>query len=260
MTPAAGRAPLAGRGIVITRPAPQAGRLVELVRALGGRPFVCPAIEIRDPPDPAPLHELVARLASFDFAVFVSPSAVVRAMEVITAVGPLPPGLTLAVVGPGSAGELRRYTDAPVLAPTARFDSEGLLELPQLRAPRGKRVVIFRGQGGREHLGESLAARGAHVEYAQCYVRAKPELDLTPLIEAWAGGSVNAVIVTSSQALRNLTEMLGEDGGRALRETPTFVSHPRIARAAGELGLKKVIEAAPGDETMVDHLCRYFEG
>jgi uroporphyrinogen-III synthase len=50
---------------------------------------------------------------------------------------------------------------------------------------QGKRVIIFRGEGGRELLGETLKQRGAAVEYVSCYRRARPQLDPAPLLKLW---------------------------------------------------------------------------
>ena len=69
---------------------------------------------------------------------------------------------------------LARHGIHDVISPPLRFDSEALLELPQLTDVNGRRVIIFRGDGGRELLGETLAARGASVEYVSCYRRGRP--------------------------------------------------------------------------------------
>src|SRR3954470_3979514 len=78
-------APLAGRGVVVTRPAHQAPKLIELLRQAGTHPIPFPVIEIADVDDPAPLTALIARLEDFDRAIFVSPNAVHKAMTLIAA-------------------------------------------------------------------------------------------------------------------------------------------------------------------------------
>jgi uroporphyrinogen-III synthase len=251
--------PLAGKGIVVTRPAQQAERLAGLIRAAGGEAILYPVIEIRDVVDPQPLYDLIDRLDEFDLAVFISPNAAHQALGAIAGRRALPATLAIAAVGPGTARGLAGLGVANVIAPGGRGDSEALLALPQLGEPRGKRVVIFRGDGGRELLADELTARGALVEYATCYRRVRPDLDPAPLIAAWDRGGLHAVAVTSSEGLRNLCEMAGAAGRMLLARTPLFVTHPRIGQTARELGLSNVIVTTEsGDEGLVAALIEHF--
>jgi uroporphyrinogen-III synthase len=254
--PSAG--PLAGRGIVLTRPAHQAGTLAARVAAAGGRVILFPAIAILDPADFAPFNALVDRLHEFDLAIFISPNAVNKAMNRITVRRALPAGLAIAAVGHATANALRACGVANVIVPTDSFDSEALLALPALEAMTGKRVAIFRGEGGRELLGETLTARGARVEYAECYRRVKPCLDPAPLLDAWVRDELHAVVVTSSEGLNNLCEMIGKAGRSRLAGTPVFVPHARIAASANTRGLSKVVTTDAGDDGIVAGLCAYF--
>ena len=251
-------AALAGRGILVTRPAEQARELAALIRAAGGEPVVFPAIEIADMPDLQPLFAVIDRLDGFDIAVFISPSAVNKAMNLIRARREWPARLAAAAVGRGGAKELARYGIGRVIAPERKFDSEALLALPEMNEVAGRRVVIFRGDGGRELLGDALAARGASVEYAECYRRVKPGADAAALLRAWGRNEVAAVTVTSSEGLRNLFEVIGKLGQAWLKKTPVFVTHPRIADTARELGVATVVVTEQGDEGIVAGLARWF--
>ena len=257
MSDASTTKPLAGKGIVVTRPAHQAAHLAGLVRAAGGVPLLFPVIEIADIEDPQPLFALIDRLDEFAWAIFVSPNAVSKAFAVITKRRAVPPHLRFAAVGRGSVRELDRLGVAGVVAP-ARFDSEALLEMPELADVGGKHVLIFRGTGGRDLVGDVLAARGAIVEYAACYRRARPCTDPAPLLEAWGRNALDAVTVTSSEGLRNLCDLLGPGGRQRLVRTPLFVPHPRIAAAARELDLATVVQTAQGDEGLFAGLLHWF--
>ncbi|HUP95548.1 MAG TPA: uroporphyrinogen-III synthase [Burkholderiales bacterium] len=250
--------PLEGLGIVITRPAAQAQALVELIRDRGGWPISFPATEILDIADPTRLHALIDRMHTFDIAIFVSPNAAAKGMSAIRARAQLPRSLKVLAIGGGTARELKRHGVGSVIVPAERFDSEALLELPELAAAKGKHIVIFRGEGGRALLGDTLAARGAAVEYAQCYRRVKPDRDTGPLLDAWRRGKVHAVVATSSEGLRNLHGMLGAAGRHFLEPTPLFVPHPRIAATARELGLHSVVLAQPLDAGIVTTLVQHF--
>jgi uroporphyrinogen-III synthase len=123
---------------------------------------------------------------------------------------------------------------------------------------RGRSVVIFRGEGGREWLGRELEARGARVEYAECYRRARPQADPRRLLARWQAGAVEAVSITSAEGLANFSAMLGATGGRYLRATPVFVPHPRIAHAARDLEVREVIVTGRGDERTVAEMAAFF--
>jgi uroporphyrinogen-III synthase len=247
---------LKGKGIVVTRPAHQAGPLARSIEEAGGRAVLFPAIEICDLEDLAPFYEVVDELETFDLAIFISPNAAERAIGMILGRRALPPGLRLAAIGAGGVRALAARGVTEVIAPEGRYDSEALLELPEVAAAR--RVAIFRGAGGREHLGEALRARGASVTYAECYRRARPKLDPRPLIEAWTRGAIDAVSVTSSEGLRNFCDMITDAGREPLQRTALFVTHPRIAQAAHELDVRTVIVTGPGDQGLLEGMAAYF--
>jgi len=241
---------LEGRGIVVTRPAGQADALAALIEAQGGRALRFPAIEIEDLP-----NWRLPDLSGADVAVFVSPTAVQKAFAKL---GAWPQGVRAAGVGRGTRRELERHGLREVLAPEAGADSEALLALPEMHDVAGRRVVIFRGEGGREQLGETLAARGAQVETAECYRRVRPQADSGPLLEAWERNQVHAVTVSSTEGLDNLVELLGEAGRPHLALTPLFAAHERIAQHARQLGIHEVLVGGPGDAELVERLVAYF--
>ena len=92
----------------------------------------------------------------------------------------------------------------------------------------------MRGEGGRELLADTLAARGARTEYLECYRRMLPHADMAPLIGAWDGGEIDAVTVSSTASLDNLITLLGVP---RLAARPLFVNHARVAERAHEVGI-----------------------
>jgi uroporphyrinogen-III synthase len=251
--------PLAGRRIVVTRPKGQAETLLGLIRQAGGEPLEIPALEIRDLTDLAPFYSVIERLDSFDMAVFVSRNAV-RKVFALIGTRPWPAQLRVATVGNGSREELESHGIAGVIAPGGQSDSEALLALPDFNVVAGRRIAIFRGEGGRTLLGDTLSARGALVEQAACYRRASPVQSAALLAAAWERGKVDAVTVSSSDGLANLLVMLGSDGPQRLAATTLFVPHPRVAVEAVRKGLKRPVVAGPGDAEMAAALVAYFGG
>jgi uroporphyrinogen-III synthase len=249
---------LAGRRIVVTRPAGQNEGLAELIRAEGGEPIVFPVLEILDLDDTRALVAAADRLHEYDLAVFISPNAVDKALNVIGARRAWPPGLRAATIGRASERALARYGVADVIAPSGRFDSEALLALPQLADVQGWRVVVFRGDGGRELLGDTLRERGATVDYIECYRRVRPNADVEPLLKRWGRGEIDAVTVSSSEGLRNLYDMLGKLGQAWLKRTPLLAPHARIVENARALGCERVIETGPADEGLCAGLVAFL--
>lgn len=229
---------LAGVRVLVTRPRDQAENLARLIEERGGEAIRFPVIEIAEPQDTQALLAVIDRLKDFALAIFISPNAVNRAMNLIQARGGLPPATRAACVGCGSARELKHFGIENVIVPQGRFDSEALLELPELRQVAGQRIVIFRGDGGRELLGDTLEARGARIEYAECYRRLRPHTDTTPLLRRWARGEIDIVSVTSVQGLHNLFDMLGKAGQHWLIRTPVIVVSERMLEVCRELGFK----------------------
>jgi uroporphyrinogen-III synthase len=241
---------LTGLNVVVTRPREQAVSLAQRIVQEGGNSILFPLLEISPVADPRPLRQIVARLSQFNLAIFISPNAVRYGME---ALGTLPATLKIATVGQGSAKALRALGVTEIIAPQDKFDSEALLALPELQNVVGWRVVIFRGDAGRELLGDTLKARGATVEYAACYQRAKPQLDAAALFAAHP----DIITVTSSEALAYLWEMLdAQDKSKAVA-MPLFVQHERIAQAAQKLGWREVITTEGGDDGLLNGLIAF---
>lgn len=243
---------LAGMGVVVTRPSHQAETLCQMIEELGGTPIRFPTLEILAPRNPAAVLAVIDRLDDYDLAIFTSPNAVERALPLIEARGGLPPGLEKAAIGKGSARALARHGLSVDWLPETS-DSEGLLALPPLQAAAGKNIVIFRGEGGRELLGETLAARGARVDYAEVYRRARPAANPGELIRRWQRGEIQAVIVASTESLQNLFDLLDATGQQWVRDTPLVVVSERTRQAAQALGVRRrpVLAGEAGDEALV---------
>jgi uroporphyrinogen-III synthase len=247
--------PLRGARIVITRPARQAAGLAQQIAALGGKPVMFPAIVILPPADRSALERAQRDLAQYDYAVFVSANAVEYGVGDPAS---WPAQLVALAPGPGTASALAAVGIEQVRIPATTMDSEGLRALPELADVAGKRIVIYRGSGGRELLGETLSERGAEVDYVECYRRAKPHGDFATMAAAWRAGEIDALTLTSSEGLDNLWELFDDVTRTSLAATPTFVPHPRIAERARTLGFGRVTVTAPTDAGLLDSLLEYF--
>lgn len=263
--------------VVITRPRAQAEPLATRLAAMGVESRIFPLLEIQPlaagSAQEAELKSALGRLADYALVAFVSPNAIDAAFAHIRA---WPAGVIAAVVGDSSRQALASHgvteANASVASPTDpdRTDSETLLQVLDLAALRGKNALIVRAETGRELLADRLREAGVEVEQVAAYRRGAPALDearraqLLSLVDAGA-----AWVITSSEALRNLQDMLqqdhvvaqtGADGHAEPRFAPVWqkmqrqmlvVPHPRIAETAQALGFDTVLRTGSGDESLI---------
>ncbi|WP_354682070.1 fused uroporphyrinogen-III synthase HemD/membrane protein HemX [Cupriavidus necator] len=271
--------------VVVTRPAGQSRQLTEALQAAGLDVLSFPLLTIGPAADDAPLRAALTRLPEFALVVFVSPNAIAYALDALaavqgTTVAQWPAQVPVAVVGPASVAALAERGIAPpgfsVIAPagadtngngadtphegghesdTPRFDSEALWAQLDPAALAGKPVLIIRGNGGRDWLGDRLREAGAQVEAVEAYRRTLPE----PTSMQWQavrdslrpGAAPSAWLLTSSEAVRNLDALarqhLTPEDVAALRQVQCIAPHARIAEQALALGFSHIQRAAPGD-------------
>ena len=249
---------LRGKRIAVTRPRAQASRLAAWIAEQGGEPVLFPLLEIAPAEEQAPLRAAIAQLDVYSLAVFISPNAVAFSVPVILAGRRWPDALQAVAIGQSTVDLLAAHGIENTLAPRERFDSEAVLELPELQAQRvaGKRALLLRGNGGRELLADTLRARGADVDLVSCYRRSAPA-DAGPLQALLHAGELDALTVSSSEGLRNLVDLLDGPARARLRQTPLFVPHQRIAEVAAGLGLQGVILTGPADAGILAALSAY---
>jgi uroporphyrinogen-III synthase len=240
--------------VLVTRAAHQAATLCRLLDARDGLPLRFPTVEISDPEDTRRVSAQLAGLADYDIAIFISPNAVLWGLK-LSPEQKLPSGVALVAVGKRTAQTLAESGYPVDVVPESSFDSEGLLETPELKAVAGKRILILRGNGGRELLGEALVERGAQVDYAEVYRRACPATDPAPLLYRWRD-DVDVVTVTSNILLDNLFTLLGEEGRPLLQQTPMIVVSERMRQHARDLGCREVYLARSADEQdLLEAIC-----
>jgi uroporphyrinogen-III synthase len=249
--------------VVITRPRRQAETLAAAVAALGRRPVILPLLDIAPIADQHGLAQVLAGLSGYALVAFVSPNAVDAAFAHLER---WPDGVAIAVVGEGSRTALSRHGIDPartrIFCPRdpANSDSEHLLQALDLAAIAGRRVLVVRGDGGRELLPDALRAAGCSVDTVAAYRRAVPQLDdaLEASLRALLAGH-NDWIITSSEALRGLVGLVRGIGAAPesgqnvakLQRQHLIVPHARIAETAQALGFTDVTLTGSGDERML---------
>ena len=245
--------------LIVTRPRQQCAAWLARLQALGTPAVALPLIEILPAVDAAPVQAAWAALGAVDLAVFVSPNAVEQFFahaDAHAAVQAWPARTLAACVGPGSAQALaaRGVPAGQIVQPSAdaaSLDSEHLwAELSPRRDWAGARVMLLRGDGGREWLAERLAEAGAQVEAVTVYHRSGPrftagEQQLLAQVLAAPGGY--AWLFSSAEAVGHLADR-GMSGHRAI------ATHPRIADAVRAAGFSPVVLARPAPEAVTQAL------
>lgn len=238
--------------LVVTRPRPQCGPWLARLAALGVQAVALPLIEILPARDPQAVQAAWAELPAADLAVFVSPNAVEQFFAQAGAAAAWPAGTLAACVGPGSAQALARHgvPAANIVQPAtdaASLDSEHLWQqLQPRRSWAGARVLLLRGDGGREWLAERLAEAGASVQAVTVYHRAGPRFDAAEqaqLGRVLAHPRDHVWLFSSAEAVGHL-------GGLALAGQRAIATHERIADAARAAGFDPVVLARPEPEAV----------
>jgi uroporphyrinogen-III synthase len=210
--------------VVITRPLAQAGALARRVALMGREAVVFPLLEIHPLSDPSALRNALADLSGYAMVAFVSPNAIHATFAVVR---DWPREVPLAVMGEGSRNALAQYgvtsANAAIVSPgdAKRTDSQTLLEALDIAALRGKRVLILRGETGRELLADAQ----------------------------------NDWIVTSSESLRILVQMAqqvaGDSGMAKVQQQSIIMPHIRIQETAQALGFRNITLTGSGDEQLL---------
>lgn len=248
-TPADGR--LHGHRVLVTRPSERAAGLMERIAEAGGVPLAFPVIEIVPRPLPQP-----PVLSEFSAVLFVSPAAVAHGVPVLSLTPDRAP--PIGAVGSATAAELEAAGLRVDIRPEGTQNSEGLLACDALQPERiaGRRVLIVRGEGGRERLADGLMERGASVEYAEVYRRARPARYDPGIVL-----NCDILTATSAECLENLLAMVPPSSHERVLETPLAVAAGRIAERAHRLGFRGPVTSAPqaGDDGMMAALLRCVE-
>lgn len=221
---------LAGRTVVVTRAAEQAGALRARLAAEGAVVIEVPTIAVVDALDGG---RALAQAAGegWDWVVVTSPNGVHR---LAAAAGPHLSGMRIAVIGPGTADALRAVGAEPALV-ASRAVAEGLLD----EFPHGPgRVLVAHGDRARPTLVDGLRVRGWDVHAVVAYRTVVSPLPASQLI---AARHADAIAFTSGSTVEGWVAAAGPG---AL--PPVVVSiGPVTSAAADRLGIDVDCTADP---------------
>ena len=249
-------APLRQQVILNTRPAHQQSELTAMLEADGARVLSFPVIRIVASGAAAP------DFASYDILLFVSRNAVDHGLDLARGLA-FPATMQFGVIGSATRAALLERIGDPGerLIQSEPYNSEALLEAPALQQVAGKRILILRGQAGRNLLGDELGARGARVDYCEVYRRELPERDPAAFARLVSAAFPTLVVLTSNEGMHNLFELVDAAEAERLRAIPWLLISERMRESALKLGHNApiVIAESASDDGIRKTICAWVK-
>jgi len=240
--------PLAGRRVLVTRAAHQAGKLSDALRALGAEAVEVPVLEIQPPASFDPLDAALRQLDHYDWLILTSANTV-RALEERAAALQLRleagASVNVAAIGEATAAAARKAGLAVALIPQSYVAESLVAGLGD--AVGGCKVLLTRAAVARDVIPDALRAAGATVDVVDAYRNGMPEDAPVRLRQALAGG-IDAVPFTSSSSVTHLAEAARAAGiGFPFAGVAAISIGPITSKTLRELGWEPSAEARVSD-------------
>ena len=252
---------LDGVSVLVTRPALQAEGLARAIESAGGTAIRAPMIVINGLHDGSVAGAVARDLPNFDVVIFVSRNAAEFGVALIKEEGRSLLNMAVFALGLGTATCLKSLGVKHIITPASEFSSEGLLRLDGLSETKikDKRIVIFRGVGGREYLAKTLLRRDAEVVYCECYERRKPALVLAGTLKQHAVKVPDIGLATSIEVLDNLVEKIEAEGIDQLFDMQMLVVGSRVGQEVAARGFthRPLVVENPSDDSILHGLIHW---
>lgn len=244
--------------VLLTRPAGENEALQTRLEARGLQVRCLPLLQIVPLPEGPAQRRIILDIDHYDAIVVISKPAARHLLERLDHWWPqLPVGLRLFALGSGTAQLLREAGLSVQVAPSGH-DSEHLLPL-LLQTPCLQRTLIISGEGGRQHLEETLTGTGVRVERLELYRReasAVPEAVARQCLQHW---QPDLITVLSGETLHQL-ERVGHNTGYSFARTRLLVPSQRVAQMARSLSSEVTVMAGLSPDEQCEAICRVAAG
>jgi uroporphyrinogen-III synthase len=252
--------PLAGRRVLVTRAAHQAGRLSDGLRAIGAEPVEVPVLEIQPPASYEPLDSALRQFSSYDWLILTSANSVRALVERLAALGIVAPSSQIHVAAIGSAtAQAARDAGFTVNLTPENYVAESLVSALNNQAA-GKRILLAQAAVARDVIPDALREVGAVVDVVDAYRNAIPETAPQRLVQAIAQG-LDAATFTSSSSVTHLADVArAAHAAFPLKNVPAISIGPITSETLRGVGWPPVVEANPSDiPGLIEAVTRLFE-
>ena len=210
------RLPLFGRQIMVTRPRDGASALAKKLRALGAQVIEFPTIATEPVTAIQGVEEMLAEKKKVCLT-FTSPRGVdyffeqLRQQQIDMRRLLALPGLTFAVLGPGTGKALRRYNIYADYIPET-YCAQALGRLLAKSLDSQQVVYLFRAQKGAQSIVDILKEHQIPYRDIATYRTVSPEPAplIEKVIEAFSQGDIDQVMFTSASTVRGFVEAFPE--------------------------------------------------
>jgi uroporphyrinogen-III synthase len=243
---------LHGLRVLNTRPQGQNEALSQAIRDAGGIAIELPTIKIQGTKT---WLSLLPDLNSVHKAIFISANAVAHCFSLLAQKQiPWPEAIEVIAIGKGSAKALQQFNIRVDIVPEYT-DSEHLLALSTLAHPYQQNIILFKGEGGRPLIEETLKHKGANLYTLCVYLRTLPKISHQFIKSIWHDDLVDIILLTSEQSMNHLFQLFDEEAHAWLRNKACLVISERLAQVASSMGIKTIIHSHP--DKMMDSLLDY---
>ena len=241
-------APLSGQTVLITRaeqPWLGADSMKVSLEQLGAITISQPAIEIIPTADWSQVDEVISRLESFDWLVFVSGNGVHFLVERLRKqFGKIEnlDGLKFATIGEKTAFHLKQIAGFESSLSPEKSNSESLADaLIEAMSNRqaNEKAIVVRGNRGSRVLANRISQAGLEFEEVVVYESRDVAAVDEKVVEQLRAGEIDWVTISSSAIARSTVAMLGTD----LQKAKTVSISPTTSRALRECGVVPTVEA-----------------
>jgi len=231
--------------VLITRPENEGQVLAKKLKQLGVATYCQPMFDYQSNQSLSMLQSVLTHVKQPNL-IFISVAAVTYANS-LHALALWPKGKVFAV-GTATAKALKAL-NIETISPKIQT-SEGLLALKEMQNINNQEFIIIRGNGGREHLANSLTTKGSKVYYFESYQRMWRQLPTT-IEQNWRKLKINCIVVTSDAILQSIVQLLNLSDGYWQTTCYWLVASERIAQTAKAIGLNHVINTNGANDNAI---------